>query len=252
MDLGIKNKRVLISGGSNGIGKELAYQFAKEGCKLTLLARNKVKLRRIINSIGGKKRGHYFFSIDLLPEGNGTKISKKILKDIGVHEIIVHCVGGGLGVDNPLAKYTDWLKVWRFNVGIAIEINNVFIGPLVKKKWGRIIHISSLAAKDGDAKIPYASSKSYLNNYLKGLSKLFVNDNIIFSGVMPGPILTKGKGWEKQLKNNPLKIRKFIKNKFAIKRFARENEICPFILLLASKHASYAVGTIITLDGGKF
>ena len=84
------------------------------------------------------------------------------------------------------------------------------------------------------------------------MSKLFVNDNIIFSGVMPGPILTKGKGWEKQLKNNPLKIRKFIKNKFAIKRFARENEICPFILLLASKHASYAVGTIITLDGGKF
>ena len=61
MDLGIKNKRVLISGGSNGIGKELAYLFAKEGCKLTLLARNKVKLRRIINSIGGKKRGHYFF-----------------------------------------------------------------------------------------------------------------------------------------------------------------------------------------------
>ena len=65
-------------------------------------------------------------------------------------------------------------------------------------------------------------------------------------------LLTKGKFWEKQLKKNPLKIRKFIKNKFAIKRFARENEICPFILLLASKHASYAVGTIIALDGGKF
>ena len=132
MDLGIKNKRVLISGGSNGIGKELAYQFAKEGCKLTLLARNRVKLRRIINSIGGKKRGHYFFSIDLLPEGNGTKISKKILKDIGVHEIIVHCVGGGLGIGDPFARYTDWLKVWRFNVGISIEINNVFVKTLVK------------------------------------------------------------------------------------------------------------------------
>ena len=48
MNLKIKNKRVLISGASNGIGKELAYQFAKEGCKLTLLARKKIKLKRIV------------------------------------------------------------------------------------------------------------------------------------------------------------------------------------------------------------
>ena len=80
MNLGIKNKRVLISGASNGIGKELAYQFAKEGCKLTLLARNKAKLQHIINEIGGKNKGHYFFDINLLPNGNATKISKKILE----------------------------------------------------------------------------------------------------------------------------------------------------------------------------
>ena len=127
MDLGIKNKRVLISGASNGIGKELAFQFAKEGCKLTLIARNKLKLKSITKKIGGKKKGHHFFDVNLLPTGNGTEISKKILKKLGVHEIIVHCVGGGLGVDDPFAKYTDWLKIWRFNVGIAIEINNVFI-----------------------------------------------------------------------------------------------------------------------------
>ena len=252
MDLGIKGKRVLISGGSNGIGKELAFQFVKEGCKLTLISRNKLKLKSIIKKIGGKRKGHFFYNVDLLPEGSGTSISKKILKDIGNHEIIVHCVGGALGVGDPLAKYSDWLKVWRFNVGIAIEINNVFINPLIKKKWGRIVHVSSISAIDGDAKIPYASSKAYLNNYLKGLSKLFIDKNIVVSGVMPGPLLTKGKYWEKQLKKNPSKVKKFISKNFAIKRFGKANEICPFILLLASKHASYAPGTIIPIDGGKF
>ena len=59
MNLKIKNKRVLISGASNGIGKELAYQFVKEGCKLTLLARNKIKLKWIVNDLGGEKKGHY-------------------------------------------------------------------------------------------------------------------------------------------------------------------------------------------------
>ena len=205
MNLGIKNKRVLISGGSNGIGKELAYQFAKEGCKLTLLARNKAKLQHIINEIGGKNKGHYFFDINLLPNGNATKISKKILKNIGTHEIIVHCVGGGLGVSDPFAKYEDYQKVWRFNVGIAIEINNVFINSLIKKKWGRVIHISSVAAKKNPdkIKIAYSSSKAYLNHYIDGISKVVAERNVIFSGVMPGPILTEGKFWEKELKRKP-------------------------------------------------
>jgi len=254
MNLGIKNKRVLISGGSNGIGKELAYQFAKEGCKLTLLARNKAKLQHIINEIGGKNKGHYFFDINLLPNGNATKISKKILKNIGTHEIIVHCVGGGLGVSDPFAKYEDYQKVWRFNVGIAIEINNVFINSLIKKKWGRVIHISSVAAKKNPdkIKIAYSSSKAYLNHYIDGISKVVAERNVIFSGVMPGPILTEGKFWEKELKRKPSKVKKYIQKHYAINRFAKTNEICPFILLLASKHASYSAGTIIPIDGGEF
>ena len=254
MNLKIKNKRVLISGASNGIGKELAYQFVKEGCKLTLLARNKIKLKRIVNDLGGEKKGHYFFNVNLLPNGNAAKISKKILKNIGSHEIIVHCVGGGLGVSNPFADYKDWLKVWRFNVGIAIEINNVFIDSLVKKKWGRVIHVSSIAAKYSDPninKIAYSASKAYLNHYLEGVSKITAKSNVIFSGIMPGPILTEGKFWEKELKRNPSKVKKYIEKNHAIKRFAKVSEICPFVLLLASEHASYNAGTIIPIDGGK-
>ena len=79
MNLGIKNKRVLISGGSNGIGKELAFQFAKEGCKVTLIARSEKKLKKIVKKIGGKQKGHHLH-IDLLPDGNGTYISNKIPK----------------------------------------------------------------------------------------------------------------------------------------------------------------------------
>ena len=252
MDLGIKNKRVLITGGSNGIGEELAYQFAKEGCKVTLIARRENKLKNIIKKIGGKKKGHHFYVADLLPVGNPTKIGDQIFKEIGPHEIIVHSVGGALGVSNPFANYDDWKKVWRFNVGIAIEINNIFVKPLIKRKWGRVIHVSSISAKDGDAKIAYASSKSYLNSYLSGLSKLYADKNIIFSGVMPGPLLIKGKFWQKQLKKNPSKVKKYLNKHFSIKRFGNANEICPFILLLSSKQASYAAGTIIPIHGGKF
>jgi len=254
MDLGIKNKRVLISGASNGIGKELAYQFAKEDCRLTLLSRNKVKLQNILNDIGGEKKGHHFFSVDLLPKGNATNISKKILKNIGIHDIIVHCVGGGLGVDNPFAEYKDYLKVWRFNVGIAIEINNVFVKSMIKRKWGRVIHVSSVASTivDPDVmRIAYSSSKAYLNHYLRGMSSVVAKKNVIFSGVMPGVLATEGKFWQKELKKNPSKVKKYLEKNYSIQRFGKANEICPFILLLASEHASYSSGTIIPIDGGK-
>jgi len=254
MNLGIKNKRVLISGASNGIGEELAYQFAKEGCKVTLLGRSKIKLQNIMNDIGGEKKGHHFFSVNLLPNGNATKISKKILINIGVHDIIVHCVGGGLGVVDPFAEYKDYLKVWRFNVGIAIEINNIFVDSMIKRRWGRVIHISSVASTivDPDVmRIAYSSSKAYLNHYLKGMSSVVAKKNVIFSGVMPGVLATEGKFWQKEIKNNPHKVKKYLEKNYSIQRFGKASEICPFILLLASKHASYSSGTIIPIDGGK-
>ena len=79
------------------------------------------KLRNIIKKL--VKKGHHFYVADLLPVGNPTKIGDQIFKEIGPHEIIVHSVGGALGVSNPFANYDDWKKVWRFNVSIAIEIN---------------------------------------------------------------------------------------------------------------------------------
>ena len=140
-------------------------------------------------------------------------------------------------------------------IGGEMPAYDIIREALMKKKWGRVIHISSISATHGEAhtnKVAYASSKAYLNSYLKGLSQLIAHKKIIFSGVMPGPLLTKGKFWEQQSKKNPSKVKKYLENNFAIRRFGKENEICPFILLLASKHASYASGTIIPIDGGKY
>ena len=78
MNLGLKNKRVLITGASRGIGEEIAKQFAAEGCKLVLIARNKAKLKKVIDRIGGKKGEHNFISVNLRKTGTPTKIAKKI------------------------------------------------------------------------------------------------------------------------------------------------------------------------------
>ena len=87
MDLGIKNKRVLITGGSNGIGEELAYQFAKEGCKITLIARREKKLKNIIKKIGGKKKDIIFMSLIYYRLVILLKLAIKYLRKLGLTKL---------------------------------------------------------------------------------------------------------------------------------------------------------------------
>ena len=257
MDLGIKNKRVLVTGASRGIGEEIANQFAKEGCHLTLIARNHEKLEKMINKYGGKEKGHNYFAADLNEPGAPSKIAKKILEDFKNIDIVVHNVGGALRSKNIFCDVKEWMKVWAFNVGIAIEMNNIFVPKMKENKWGRVIHISSLNAvtggttSDGEAAAPaYTCAKSFLNMYTKVLGREVAKDNVIVSAVMPGVMLFEGKYWDRLSKENPKLIKNYLHNHHAIKRFGKASEIAPFVLLLASTHASFAAASIVPVDGG--
>lgn len=255
MDLGIKNKKVLITGASKGIGKEIAIQFAREGCQLILVARDELKLKTLLKKINNKKNSIYV--ADLLLNGSPTKIAKEIIKKYNNIDIIVHNVGGGLGIGNYLADIKEWEKVWKFNAGISIEMNNILLPSMLKKKWGRIINISSINSKNGGtASFTYGSapayscSKAFLSMYTKTVGRELAKSNVVMSSVMPGPVASKGKYWDRLSKTNPSLVKKYLKNCHAIQRFANPSEIAPFVLMLASKYASYAATSEINIDGG--
>jgi len=257
MDLGIKNKRVVITGGSRGIGAEIARHFAKEGCRLSLIARNRKNLESMMDEVGGAREGHDFLDLDLRGRNTPNKAVNKLLSKHESIDIVVHNVGGGLGVKNPLAEAKDWYEVWKFNVGIAIEMNRVLIPPMKKKRWGRIIHISSISAVTGGTMIKpyggapaYSCAKAYLNMYTKVIGRELAKDNVIVSAVMPGTILSKGKHWDKMRKKNPEMVEKYLEQYHAIERFGRAEEIAPFVLVLASEYSTFAAGSILPVDGG--
>tara|TARA_Y100000590_G_C15718161_1_gene1012593 strand:+ start:1355 stop:2122 length:768 start_codon:yes stop_codon:yes gene_type:complete len=255
MNLGIKNKRVLVCGASQNIGESIVKDFSKEGCKVTMIARNEKKLKKIFNSLGGKKNGHSYFVANLLEKNVIPKVINDIIKKHKKIDIIVHNIGGSLGKTEPLSNIESWKDVWNFNVGIAIEINNILIPLMIKNKWGRIVHISSIVGQSGHlskGSIAYAASKSYLNSYVKGIGRTYANKNIVISAVMPGAILAKGKYWERIKKNNPKILKNFLKEHQAIGRLGLTGEVSPFVVFLSSQQASFACGSIIPVDGGWF
>ena len=187
-----------------------------------------------------------------------TLAIEKLLKCHSSFDIVIHNVGGALGIKNPMGEVPSWQKVWQFNVGIAIEINNLVIPSMVQIGWGRIVHISSISGKVGEplqepfgGSIPYAAAKSYLNAYVVGLGRELAKNNVIISALLPGVVHSEGKYWDKLMHTNPSLVKDFIHQHYPIGRFARPEEIASFAVFMGSNKSSFAAGSLVTIDGGR-
>ncbi len=257
MDLGIKGKNVLITGASQGIGKAIALEFAKEGCKVSVIARREEELKQTVLEMGGKEKGHDHYAIDLMEDGAPEKAVKALIKRNGDYDIVVHNIGGTLGVKDILSPMDEWLKVVKFNVGVSIDINRIVVPPMQKKKWGRIINISSISGIELRGSAPYGAAKAYCNAYTKVLGRALAPDGIVVSAVLPGAIYAPGGHWDE---DNPMNqkdldafLRKrsdFLRHHHAIGRLGTAEEIAPFVVFMASKQVTFAPTTLIPVDGG--
>lgn len=250
MDLGIKDKRVLITGASQGIGKATALAFAEEGCRVAVIARREDKLKELIEEMGGKSKGHSYYARDLMKKGEPTAAVNELTSKGGNFEIVVHNIGGTLELKEPLAPVDKWHRVWQLNAGIAIEINALVVPFMQKQRWGRVIHISSVSAEDVRGSAPYAAAKAYLNAYVKGVGRAFAKDGIVFSAIMPGAIFAEGGHWDNIKKTNPDMVEDFLRHHHAIGRLGSAEEIAPFVLFMASRQVTFAPASTIRVDGG--
>jgi 3-oxoacyl-[acyl-carrier protein] reductase len=192
--------------------------------------------------------------LNLLDDKDFNKFLNKI-KNINF-DIIINNIGGGLGVRNVLSDYNDWYNVWKFNVGIAIKINNYFIKKMKRKKSGKLIHISSMAGFNGGPPVypyggspSYACSKAYLNMYIKTLGRELDKFNITVSGIAPGPILIKNKHWDKLKKSNKKLFNKFIKEYVPTDKMLTINQVIPVIKLLCDDKKSPFNSSVIKING---
>lgn len=250
MNLNILGKRALVTGAGRGLGRAIAETLAREGVKVICVSRTKSDIDELIESIGGISNGHLGIAMDLMPEGAPKRLMTNIL-DFGPLDIVVHNAGGSLNIYDPFCSVEDWRKIYRFNFEIAIELNRLILPGMQQRKWGRICHISSIAAMENHGPVPYCAMKAALTAYTRSMGGVVAPDGVVITAVLPGAVFTENGYWDHASRERPEHVHKYLTERQRIGRFGRPEEIGNFVAYLCSELASFNTGSIVPVDGSQ-
>ncbi|EUK18028.1 SDR family NAD(P)-dependent oxidoreductase [Commensalibacter papalotli (ex Servin-Garciduenas et al. 2014)] len=243
MDLGLKNKKIVISGGSKGIGFAIAQQFIAEGAEVYICARQQKGIDEAVAALGNKARGAVVDISD--PKQIKTWIDQAH-KEMGGIDIVVSNV-------SALASGSDletWKKAADIDLFGNIALMNATVPYLTKQKSGNIIIISTVSAVEIDGfSEPYGSLKAALNHYGKSLALRLANDNVRVNMVSPGNVYFKGGIWNKIETENPDFFQECLK-KNPMGKMVTAESVASSVLFLASQQAEFITGSNLVIDGG--
>ncbi len=249
MNLDIAGRKALITGGGRGLGAAIAASLASEGARVAVCSRTMASVERVVAELPGE--GHVGIGLDLEEDGAPQQLLTRLRADFGMPDIVVHNLGGTLDINDPFCSIEDWRRVWRFNMEIALELNQALIPPMQGKGWGRIVMISSISAMENHGPVPYCSVKAALTAYARSMGRVLARDGIVMTAVLPGAVMTEGGYWDVASNERPEHVERYLRDRMAIGRFGRPEEISDVVAFLCSAHASFCIGSIVPIDGGQ-
>jgi 3-oxoacyl-[acyl-carrier protein] reductase len=243
----LEGRIALVTGASQGIGRACALELARAGATVALAARNEAKLAEAaaeIEAAGGKAA---VFSLDVASADSISAGAKAILEKLGKVEILVN--NAGITRDGLVLrmKRPDWDDVLQTNLTGAFLLTQAILGPMLRNRWGRIINITSVVGRTGQAgQVNYAASKAGLIGMTLSLAREVASRSITVNAVAPGYIETPMTAVldEKQ--------RTAMMAQIPLGRPGTDLEIAQSVAFLASDAAAYITGHVLDVNGGMF
>ena len=240
------NKIALITGGTRGIGKQIALTFAKEGYNIALNYRTENEdLKNTKKEIEENNVKCFTFQGDVTNFKDCEQFVKQIVEEFGNIDVLVN--NAGITRDTLLMrmKEEDFKQVIDTNLIGTFNVTKNVISYMMKARSGRIINISSVVGISGNAgQTNYAASKAGIIGFTKSLAKEVASRNITVNAVAPGFIETQ---MTDVLKDD---IKEEIAKKIPLKRMGTPQDVANVVKFLASNDSSYITGQVINIDGG--
>ncbi|WP_341705250.1 SDR family NAD(P)-dependent oxidoreductase [Ferrovibrio sp.] len=247
MDLGLKGRRVVVAGGSRGIGRSIALGFAAEGADVSICARSESGLRQTeaeLTALGVKTHAA---PCDL---GDGDAVR-------GYVEAAAAALGGIDILINNASGFgrTDDEAGWAASINVdlmgSVRASHAAIPHIEKAGGGAILHISSISGLAANARTPpYGAVKAALIQYTMTQAAALAAKNIRVNCVAPGSIEFPGGVWDQAKQGNP-KLYNAILGGIPFGRMGRPEEVANLVLFLCSQAGSWITGQTVAVDGGQ-
>ncbi|MCL5966094.1 MAG: SDR family oxidoreductase [Deltaproteobacteria bacterium] len=243
----LSGRVALVTGGTGSIGEEIAIALRDSGTTVAVAGRSKKTISpKLGRRLGADKRMTYF-PADMGNEESVRSLARTFLREHGQIDILV--LAHGIQLRKPFRDFSwaDWNDIVGTNLGGTFLACKYFASPMIERRRGRIIGITSLTAEYGIRNISaYAASKGGMAQFLKSLAVELARYNVTVNMVAPGRIvtrMTRDLMGEKRLKDSGL-------GRIPMGRFGRPSDISGAVLYLASEAAGYVTGQTIVVDGG--
>jgi len=246
MDLGLKGKKAIVTGGTRGIGRAVANLLAEEGCNVGICARNAAQVEEAVAAFSGKGVQAFGSAVDVADGEAFVRFIQSAAEALGGLDIFVSNVSamGGGG-----SSEAAWKKGFEVDVLGTVRGCETALPFLEKSGAGAIVVVGSTAAIEVPGpRRAYSGFKAALLPYAKALARNLASKNVRVNVVSPGTVYFKGGTWENIEHKTPERYRQALERN-PMGRMGRPEEIANAVVFLASPRASFISGTNLVCDG---
>ncbi len=252
MDLHLKDKIALVTGGSRGIGRTTALCFAEEGCKLGICARGQEGLDRALEEIRARGVEAFGTTADVAEKGEAERFVNEAVEALGGIDILINNVGGSSGRIFEESSDDDWQKTFDLNLFHAVRATQAALPHFRKRGGGSVVIISSISGwKPAPMGAQYGCTKAAEMFLAGALAMELAPDNIRVNTVCPGSTLFPGGGWAQRQQSDPEAFGAFESREFPAGRLGYPEEIADAVVFLSSERANWINGASIPVDGAQ-
>lgn len=243
----LSGRVALITGGSKGLGKAMARGFVQAGADVIISSRHKDELQKaLVQILDGTNMKGASIVADLTRREEAVSLARRALEEMGRVDILVNNAGANIPAVIDEVRDADWDRILELNLSSCMALTRALVPQMKKRRWGRVIHISSIMGLGGKAS---RNSYSATKHGLIGMAKANALDlgpyGITVNCIAPGPFWTD---LPASLLNDTQKQQ--FAQRTALGRWGEANELIGPALLLATEAGSYITGETLVVDGG--
>src|SRR5438552_1793826 len=246
MDFGIEGKVALVTGATKGIGLAIAQALAREGARVSIVARTEADVKRVATETKG-----FGVAADVTTEDGCKGAVEQTQENLGPIDILVNNFGARAGSSWSDTGPKEFEAAFAGNVVVSTRMSKLVLDGMIERGWGRIVVITSVWGREAGGAPAYNAAKAAEISMVKSLAREVASKGVTVNAVAPGAILWEGGGWSRRQQVDPEGIAEFVRQEMPMGRFGNVEEVANVVVFVCSSQASLLTGACINVDGGQ-